>query len=485
MSAKLLVPLHGWLLLACCLGTLLYQTSAPLLSPQVHHRSHLDTAAPLQCSGFEGQLLLRRNALAANDSVHGPLELEVGGGCSSSSSSSSSSDGGYFSPGPAAAACLRGRHVVFIGDSTTRFSYLNFIHWLHSGSWDVGSPPLERDDGVSWGNNSWASFFEGTSARVPHICDCERCHSNQLFEEASRWDIGGVRMLCAMENRYYVHPTTGTRATFILQFGANPIGWNAPEFLGVPCFPHCPQQGCAPGKCYPPAHAAPPLEAIAALLAALRPSATDIVLSSGAWGGFEDAGDALVAALRGAPGQPRVYWRTPYPPRPGKHPGALWSPTWRTPRTSAAFEQEGWRVIPAGSLVAATMALVDLRPLMPCQVCIEAVEGRLADTAPHWSCTYCVMRAGTTGGSGGGEGGRHEGLLAELGPEGGRTKAWPWEERDDFAGLVMARSSARAGGEGGGEHRVPVSAVFDDWVHVAPTFNRLVNALTIAYLCEV
>lgn len=458
----------GLLLLAVAL--LLFPMPLPLTAS----RGPAAMVQPLRCHNMQAAALtLLRNGRARNDSTHGPLELHVPG-CSDGGAAAGAP---FLVPGASSRACLRRRHVLFLGDSTMRFSFLNFIHWLHAETWDTGEPPLERDS-AAWGENGWDSFFAGTAARVPHLCDCARCHGAQLFEEASRWDVGGVRMLCAMENRYYIHPASGTRASFVLLFGRNPIGWNAPNFLGYDCFPSgCPaQQGCPPGGCYPPQFAAPAMQALRRLLAELSP--TDIVLSSGVWGDYEAPEDleALLGALASAPGRPRVLWRTPTPPRPGAHPLGEWSKTWHSPATSAAFRARGWGVVPSGALTAAAMAWVDLQPLMPCARCIEAVEGRIADTAPHWSCTYCVMRRD----AGDGGEGRHAGLLAELGEEAGRTQAWPWAERDALAEGILARSrEARGGAEG-----IGVESVWDDWIHAAPWFNRLHNTLLIAHLCE-
>ena len=478
------LPLRAALLCAAALLLLLpLPPGLPLLAPAARAPPALQQhpPSPLACRAVNSaRLLLTRNALPANDSALGPLELLVPG-CSPPLDSAQPQ---AFAP--AARACLRGTHILFVGDSTVRFQFLNFIHWLHAGSWEALDPPLERD-GEAWGAAGWDAYFNGTAATVPHVCDCARCHGTQLFEDSARWQVGGVRMLCAMENRYYVHAASGTRASFLLQFGpSNPIGWNSPDFLGLGCYPRgCSQQGCAPGGCYPPLRAAPPAEALRALLPQLRP--THIVLSSGVWGGYEGAPEALaalVAALRSAPGRPRVLWRTPTPPRPGAHPAAEWSPTWHSPAAEAAFAAQGWGVVHAGALQAAAMAHVELRPATPCSACIAAGEGRLEGVAPHWSCTYCVMRSGEAGEGGGAGGGeeRHAGLLAELGEEAGRTRAWPWRERDARAEDTLQRSKAARLREGSGA--VPVEAVWDDWVHAAPAFNRLLNTLLLAHLCE-
>lgn len=39
-----------------------------------------------------------------------------------------------------AASCLSGRHIVFVGDSTTRYQYIALIHFLHTGAWPAETP---------------------------------------------------------------------------------------------------------------------------------------------------------------------------------------------------------------------------------------------------------------------------------------------------------------------------------------------------------
>ena len=57
---------------------------------------------------------------------------------------------------------LKDSRIVFVGDSLTRYQYLNFIYILHSNSW-VGSsyPHLELES--DW--KSWKSFHIGSSLR--------------------------------------------------------------------------------------------------------------------------------------------------------------------------------------------------------------------------------------------------------------------------------------------------------------------------------
>jgi hypothetical protein len=463
---------------------------------------------PLRCTSPH-VFSIEANGLPAFDGVRGPLELRVPG-CGG---------GDWLEPGASAATCLAGRSLLFVGDSTMRFQYLNFLSFLHGGDMLVGEPPLEIDS-PTWGPG-WDDFFKGSALRVPHICDCARCAGNQLFDPSARWRVGpgrGVETLCAMENRYYVHEPSGTRAAFSLMFGRNNIPWNGGEFLGLPCheeaaaaagarrrapaagappppppppqLPRCAQQGCTPGACYPPERAAPPHEALPALIEQAR--ATDVVLNAGVWGSYEEEEHLapLLAALEGAAAARaargaaplRYFWRTSYPPRPGATAANTeWNPAWHAPRAEAAFRERGWGVVDAGALVAALVPLANLSAATDCSFCVEAVEGRVPDTAPHWSCVFCVLRDEAWGA--GELAVRNKGLLAELGEEGGRTRAWPFAEPDATAQALAGEM--RAGGRSTDKllGRVEIGHLWHDWIHVGPWVNRLVNTLLVAHLC--
>jgi len=85
---------------------------------------------------------------------------------------------------------LRNKRIVFIGDSLTRYQYLNFIHFIHFNSWILSSPPRLEVEG-DW--SSWKSFHLGSSYRFgcKEICDCYR--DKQFF------NLGPI----TKENRYY------------------------------------------------------------------------------------------------------------------------------------------------------------------------------------------------------------------------------------------------------------------------------------------
>lgn len=53
--------------------------------------------------------------------------------------------------------CLRNRHVVLIGDSLTRYMYLNLVNYLETGEWIPWEHPYSEAE-KQWG--SWTEFYE-------------------------------------------------------------------------------------------------------------------------------------------------------------------------------------------------------------------------------------------------------------------------------------------------------------------------------------
>jgi hypothetical protein len=77
--------------------------------------------------------------------------------------------------------CFQDNKVVFIGDSLTRFQYLNLINALHTGSWQTIRPSIVSGANV-WVN--WKSFHLSTNVRFGcnEICDCYRDAVNYFKE---------------------------------------------------------------------------------------------------------------------------------------------------------------------------------------------------------------------------------------------------------------------------------------------------------------
>ena len=97
--------------------------------------------------------------------------------------------------------------VVFVGDSITRYQYLDLVYTLHFGNRSheqrATCNPLQE---TTW--PSWIDFFKGTHHELqPHeqVCDCYR--------------DGGPTFDLATENRLYVHPACNIRVAYLQAFG--------------------------------------------------------------------------------------------------------------------------------------------------------------------------------------------------------------------------------------------------------------------------
>lgn len=108
---------------------------------------------------------------------------------------------------------LSKKRIVFIGDSLTRYQYLNFIHILHFNAWTLSVYPrieIESD----WPN--WKSFHIGTSFRFGcrEICDCYRDRHFSGLGPSSK------------ENRFYYDPSFDISVFFFAWFPPIPIMLN-------------------------------------------------------------------------------------------------------------------------------------------------------------------------------------------------------------------------------------------------------------------
>eukprot|EP01041_Mallomonas_annulata_P003856 gene3856-7688_t len=70
---------------------------------------------------------------------------------------------------------LRDKRIVIIGDSLTRYQYLNFVHFLSTNTW-ISSHPRNEVEGDWLEYGGWKTFFKGTSRRMGcfELCDCRR-----------------------------------------------------------------------------------------------------------------------------------------------------------------------------------------------------------------------------------------------------------------------------------------------------------------------
>ncbi len=135
--------------------------------------------------------------------------------------------------------CLRGRHLLFLGDSLTRFQYMSLVQFLTLHSWTPfhnQSLPLSEVERHRWG--SWEAYFQGTTARLQglEICDCFRVDGQPSM----------------LENRYWYSPFLNLRISMVFLLGAKAITrYHQLDFLNVSCGAgcSCQQAGCPAAKC--------------------------------------------------------------------------------------------------------------------------------------------------------------------------------------------------------------------------------------------
>lgn len=135
-----------------------------------------------------------------------------------------------------ALSCLTGQHIVFVGDSTVRFQYLELVYFLHFGHWipewakGVLGNPLDEE---TWGD--WREY-------LIHSCNLfapsERCDVFRYWGAPGQphWRLSGT----AGESRFYHNPRLNICVTFIMVWdvaqGHLPMGFRAEAPLSVETF---------------------------------------------------------------------------------------------------------------------------------------------------------------------------------------------------------------------------------------------------------
>lgn len=190
-----------------------------------------------------------------------------------------------------ALALLANRSIVFIGDSITRYQYLNLAHFLTTGAWRGPAPHNENEH--AWA--SWTHFHEGTTRRLNtgathEICDCHRVQDET---DPSR----------ILERRYFKHWSANASIAYLQLFGRNDMRGHSLAWLNGTCaHGPCVQAGCRAGHCAEADHplhwtlADAPEGVVRGVIAALAPSI--LVVNGGYWHNYTDAD--TVASLLGA-----------------------------------------------------------------------------------------------------------------------------------------------------------------------------------------
>jgi len=206
--------------------------------------------------------------------------------------------------------CLNNHHIVFIGDSLSRYQYLNLVYYFTYQTWYSSNPANEIEK--QWG--SWKSFYEEGTKRHNtkdsyEICDCYR-NENTLDN--------------LLENRYYINYQFNLRISYLQVFYTRPFQAHNLDWLNYYCDNNdinnpsiCEQTGCIPGACNDPPDITlqPPEEVINYAINNLDP--TIIIVNSGLWGSYaEDSNlrEQLIrssnTAMRNSQRPIQFYWKT-------------------------------------------------------------------------------------------------------------------------------------------------------------------------------
>ena len=132
--------------------------------------------------------------------------------------------------------CLRGRRIAFVGDSVSRYQYLNLVHFLAWGSWYSSFPRFENEQ--DWG--SWTDFFVGTSSRLVTPNTRESCDCGREFK---------------VENRAFfdsAHNFTITFTQYVEGIASRGIDPRLLTLTECTDSAGCLQGGCSPGECNQP-----------------------------------------------------------------------------------------------------------------------------------------------------------------------------------------------------------------------------------------
>ena len=117
------------------------------------------------------------------------------------------------------------RGVLFMGDSVTRYQYLNLVYFLETGN----PPPTEAQNENEKLHRGWPEFYSLTNSRLGghEQCDCFRA---------------GANISWSLENRYYHNAIHGVTVAYVQLFGEQyPIRRHRTDATG--------KLHCSPGQC--------------------------------------------------------------------------------------------------------------------------------------------------------------------------------------------------------------------------------------------
>lgn len=128
--------------------------------------------------------------------------------------------------------------LVLIGDSLTRYQYLNLVNFLENGSWMTDPTNMMPSENEHTFAGGWAEFYNVTNRRLNghEICDCYR---NETFNPAE-----------IIENRYYIHGDV--KVSYLQLFGPGQILMHNTTMMNISScsYSTCVQSFCQPGECF-------------------------------------------------------------------------------------------------------------------------------------------------------------------------------------------------------------------------------------------
>ena len=199
----------------------------------------------------------------------------------------------YYDRWRVAHCAARGEHIVFMGDSLTRYQWLALAASFHSGvELGVEFPSLVKEQ--EW--RHWMPFFNGSMARLgPNSkCDCHRTFARPVGSKS-------------IENRYFWLPERGMLNMSFIQV------LNPESILGhwAPTAPLDDERHRSTiHEEFAPLWRMRWADTISNVVAKMLPKPTVLVLNMGMWGPPPNASylaDILQLAQRAAP---RVLWKT-------------------------------------------------------------------------------------------------------------------------------------------------------------------------------
>eukprot|EP00953_Heterococcus_sp_UTEX-ZZ885_P029671 15733-Heterococcus_DN1.PRE.1 len=217
------------------------------------------------------------------------------------------------------ASILKGKHLVIVGDSLSRYAYLQLVYFLETGNSTSPEPSQtwEKD------YKSWNHFYQVTNKRLNghEMCDCYRAETPKQAPLSKQQNGKAVKPIIIkqppmIENRYYYNPDTQVRITYIQWFGSLGVTLHTSMWEAAvnPDYVLQPSELCAPGKC---SAAAAPVMTVTALgfadlvLPSLQPDW--VMWNCGLWPNCNLHPQALMAASLKALKNPRprnVLWKT-------------------------------------------------------------------------------------------------------------------------------------------------------------------------------